>query len=1615
MQPSRRRAVSRWSLAVVLSLLGAVTVGAAPAAHAANLGTVTIAADSTATEPGSPTSSAAVLFKVVLTRTGSGTVTVDYQTADGSATAGLDYAGTHGTLVFSNSETTKWIPVSVFADALNEPDEDFTLQLTSAANATVGSPTTRTGVIVDVNARPAIGVADTAVGEGGGKARFLVTLSNPSANTVTVNAATADLTATAGSDYTAIAGQAVTFNPGEVAKVVTVDITDDNTYEGDEAFALNLSSPSNATVGDGHAVATIADNETVPTVSIDDTSVVEGDSGTTPATFTVHLDHPSATAVTVEASTADGTAAAPGDYTARTSVPLTIAAGSTSTTVDVTVKGDSTNEADETFSVTLANPSGALLGDATATGTIKNDDGAVTVSVVAPDDVVEGNAGLTPADFTVSLNHASGQTVTVDYATSDGTAQALLLDYVTTAGTLSFAPGETQKTVSVPVVGDLTPESAETFDLDLSNPNNATVGTAQATATILNDDGPASSVPTVTIQGPSAVTEGNSGTTNADFTLTLTNGLAAVVAWATDDSNPSSTATAGADYASTSGVGVNLAPNVPVTIHVPVIGDTVDEADETFSVKLTSVIGAIGAGTSATATIADDDAPPVLSVSSAAVAEGKPGAVTQQSVTVSLSPPSGQVVTVAAAVSSAAATAGTDYTAADPGTLTFQPGETSKTVTVEVLGDAVDENDEAVSVTLSSPAHATLGTNPGTITITDDDAPPVVSVAAGDPVGEADGEPVTFTVSLNTVSAKTVDVTVATTDGTALAGADYTAVGSTTLHFLPGERTKTVDVAVLNDAVADSAHEETFTLDLTSPANATLDPSARSGTGTILDDDGPAALSINNVSVAEGNSGTTPATFTVKLVPAADAPVTVHWATADGTATAPGDYAAGSGTLAIPAGETGGQITVNVAGDTVDEIHETFSVTLSSPSGAVLSGGGTTLSATGTIIDDDAPVLWITAPAPVTEGNSATTPAAFVVHLSTPATDPVTVDYATANGTSNPATAGSDYTATSGTATLTAGQTAVEVDVPVVGDTTDEVDETFTVTLSNPGGALLSGTAAAATGTINDDDGPTVSVSGPASVNEGNSGTTAAAFTVTLSGASVQTVTVDYTTVAGTATSGTDYTPAGGTLTFAPSAALTQTVNVAVIGDTIDETDEGFSLTLSNAVDGTLGTATAATTIVDDDGPAVSVAGPGSVVEGDSGTTNAAFTVSLSAVSPQPVTVHYATVAGTATSGVDYTAAANDLTIPAGSSSATVNVAVKGDTTNEADETFALTLSAPQRATLGTSSATATIVDDDTPGSLTVNDVSVVEGTISPQKTATFTVTLSPARPRTVTVNYGTVDGTATAPADYTATSGTLTFAPGETTKSVAVPIRPDVRYEPTEHFTLHLSSPVRATLGDADGLGTITDDDGPGYLLVGSDGASYPFGATTLTAGAALTLSKPIVGAAATPSGQGYWEVASDGGIFAFGDAAFYGSTGGIRLNKPIVGMAATPSGNGYWLVASDGGIFAFGDATFYGSTGSITLNRPIVGMAGTPSGKGYWFVASDGGVFAFGDAGFYGSTGSITLNKPIVGMTATATGHGYWMTASDGGIFSFGDAGYQGSTAALTLGGRIVAMVAL
>ena len=336
------------------------------------------------------------------------------------------------------------------------------------------------------------------------------------------------------------------------------------------------------------------------------------------------------------------------------------------------------------------------------------------------------------------------------------------------------------------------------------------------------------------------------------------------------------------------------------------------------------------------------------------------------------------------------------------------------------------------------------------------------------------------------------------------------------------------------------------------------------------------------------------------------------------------------------------------------------------------------------------------------EGDSGTTNANFIVTLSSPSDQTVTVHYATANGT---AIAGSDYTATSGTLTIPAGSTTGTISVPVVGDRTDEPGETFFVNLSNATYATITDSQGGGT-ILNDDPHPGIAI-GNVSITEGNSGTKNAAFTVTLSAASGRTTKVNYATADNTATAGSDYTATSGTLTI-PAGSTTGTINVTIKGDTTVEPDETFFVNLTTPINVVITDSQGLGKIRNDD-TTISI-GNVSVTEGNSGTTNANFTVTLSAAASVPVTVHYATADGTATAGSDYLAASGTLTIPAGSTTGTISVPVAGDKLNEANETFTVTLSSSTNAVIATATGTGTILDDDPVPSLSINNVSIAEG-----------------------------------------------------------------------------------------------------------------------------------------------------------------------------------------------------------------------------------------------------------------------------------------------------------------
>lgn len=222
--------------------------------------------------------------------------------------------------------------------------------------------------------------------------------------------------------------------------------------------------------------------------------------------------------------------------------------------------------------------------------------------------------------------------------------------------------------------------------------------------------------------------------------------------------------------------------------------------------------------------------------------------------------------------------------------------------------------------------------------------------------------------------------------------------------------------------------------------------------------------------------------------------------------------------------------------------------------------------------------------------------------------------------------------------------------------------------------------------------------------------------------------------------------------------------------------------------------------------PAISI-GDVSVTEGNSGTSSAIFTVTLSAAASSAVTVNYTTANGTATAGSDYLATSGSLTFAAGTTTRTLVVTVNGDTASEPNETLFVNLSAPSGATLADAQGIGTIVNDDGVPTLSINDISVAEGN-SGTRPATFTVTLSTAATSPVSATYATANGTATAGSDYTATGGSVTFPAGSSTQTLSVTVNGDTSVEPDETFTVNLGSPVGASLADAQGLGTITNDD---------------------------------------------------------------------------------------------------------------------------------------------------------------------------------------------------------------
>lgn len=672
----------------------------------------------------------------------------------------------------------------------------------------------------------------------------------------------------------------------------------------------------------------------LPTISIANSSNSEGNNNSFELLFNVKLSDVTTDDVSVEYSINESSATAGEDYLGSDGI-LTIPAGDSNNVIAVEINGDLCHESDETFSIVLSNPVNATLGTSTATGTIMNDDDKPELTL-ADSELPEGDSGTSNMGFIVSLSRPSCYDVSGDFATNVVTANSL--DFLITTGTFIIPAGDPSVTINAEITGDKFYETDETLTVNLENvSDHINVVDGEAFGTIRTDD-----LPTLLIQ-PAEVVEGDTTPQTLLFPVELA-GITNEISF--DFSTEDLTATVDDnDYVATNGTLTIPAGETSTTIEVEVIGDTKPELLEELKVALSNLVGdavLVMGFDFALGKIFDNDTPIVIDpVVSVEVDGGRESPDNYFPVTFTFL--ANATVTsdieIDYSTSDLSAEAGSDY-AAQTGTVTIPAGETSASITIDVIDDPEIENIEYFSLNLTQVSgNLPLDTPRATGLIFDDDyvGPPLLSANWYNATfeGNSGTHDVLVPVTLSAPATEIVTVDYVTRDETALADSDYMAI-SGTVTFNPGETLQTISIPVYGDTVIEA--NETLILELSNPTDNVVffyDPDAPPFVS--IETDEPFAMaSIADVALLEGDSGTTEMEFTVSIDAVAGDPVTMDYVSADAiegnTATEDEDYTPVAGSISIPAGELETTLTVQINGDPINEYDETFRILLSNVS-----------------------------------------------------------------------------------------------------------------------------------------------------------------------------------------------------------------------------------------------------------------------------------------------------------------------------------------------------------------------------------------------------------------------------------------------------------------------------------------------------------------------------------------------------------------------------------------------------------------------------------------------------------------------------------------------------------
>ena len=1285
-----------------------------------------------------------------------------------TATLATDFSAVQ-TVTILKGTTSGTVTVTSIDDSVYEGNETLkaTISSISTASYVIGSASSTTVSITEDESVPQVQLASSAnsVVEEGGAITFTASIDQIASTNLAVTVTT--LVTTSFGSYTPNVPSNITISipAGSLSGSATFTPTDNSSYDGTSSVRFSISSVvgggavgNTITVPSSGAskVVAVTENEVAPTVqlSASASSVAENGADIT-LTATLSVSTYQDVVVSLLGS---GSATSGSDYSLSV---ITITAGNTTGTTSFVPIEDSLYEGvTETAVVAIGTVSG---GGATENGTqsvsiaITESDSAPTVTLASSaSSVSEGDSALT---LTATLSVATTSAVTVAINTSGSAVEGT--DY-STISDITIAAGSTSGTASFTVTDDSVYEGSEAATVSIGTVTGSSAsaaGSGTSVSITLSDN---ETAPTVTLSSSSSnVLEDGSAIT---VTATLSNVADEAV---TVPINTSGTATEGTDYGAISDITISAGATTGSTTITPT-DDNVSEGAETLIVSFGTLSGAdatAGSTASLTLSLIDDDVPNIALTSSASSIAENSGSPLTLTATASTTAIEDIVVTIGTV---GTATSGSDYTAL-PSTLTISAGATTATTSFTPTNDSIYDGTSSetaiISVTNVSGGNALeRGDQSVTLTITDDETAPTVTMAASSSAVAEDGGASTLTATLST--ATYADVTVALgAAGTASSTTDYSYTSSITISA--GSTTGTSTLTATADDIFDAASNETAIISISSVSGGSATESgSQSQTITITDaETAPTVtLAIADATITEGASSKT---ITATLSGKTYANVAVAISTS-GTATEGTDYSTISD-IAVSAGSTTGTASFAVTDDSTYEGSETATVSIGSVNGGSASAAGSGTSFNVTLSDNEsAPTVSLRANSlTIGEDGSAVTVTAT---LSGIADEAVTVPL----NTSGTAIEGTDY-ATISNITISAGATTGSTTITPTDDNISESDETIIVSMGTLSGANASnGSPTSLSFTLTDDESnPSITLTSTASSIAENSGSP---LTISVTSSIIAAVDIVVTLgTTGTATSGTDYTALPSTLTIS-AGATAATTSFSPSNDTFYDASSNETVTLT--IDGVSGGAaresgdqSVTITITDDEvAPVVTLTSSASSVAENGSSLTLTATLNNATHANVTVTLSSAGADSTVSSGTDYSVSSSIL-IVAGETYATgmfTPIDDASDPVYEEAENVVVSVSNVNGGLAtenGIQTETITITENEAVPTLSLLGAASID---EKTQTATVTANLSIKTDKTVTVSFSN-SGTSTANTDYTlsnitigagATSGSQTLSP---------------------------------------------------------------------------------------------------------------------------------------------------------------------------------------------------------------------------------------------------------------